>query len=217
MADELRSCRRTGCRGPSAASLSYRYDSRQVWLLDMVEESHPSLYDLCPHHADHMTVPRGWDLVDQRTAPPVIVEPAAEDRVPERIPEHLRAPADRHPHPHQFDRSPARRDVRNQALRPRVEMAGRYAALTADLPRLAASLADHPDLQPPGSDPDPHHRCNHGVPLRPRQAAREMVQVRGQLAIPVDDLPPLGGPSGAVVVSIQRAGGRRREARHHET
>ncbi|HWB71396.1 MAG TPA: DUF3499 family protein, partial [Egibacteraceae bacterium] len=68
MADQLRTCDRTGCRWPAAASLAYRYDRRQVWLLDLAARAHPALYDLCPQHADNLVVPRGWDCSDRRTA-----------------------------------------------------------------------------------------------------------------------------------------------------
>lgn len=80
MADVLRSCSKTACRWPAAASLSYRYATRQVWLLDLAPTSDPSLYDLCPHHADALVVPKGWDRVDHRTVQEVMVEPSADDR-----------------------------------------------------------------------------------------------------------------------------------------
>jgi hypothetical protein len=80
MADVLRSCSKTACRWPAAASLSYRYATRQVWLLDLAPSSDPSLYDLCPHHADALVVPQGWERVDDRTVQEVMVEPSADDR-----------------------------------------------------------------------------------------------------------------------------------------
>lgn len=235
MADELRSCRRTGCRWPAAASLSYRYASRQVWLLDLAEERHPSLYDLCPHHADHLTLPRGWQLVDQRTSPPAVVEPAARDRVPEAIPAHLREAAAARGHPRHLPESaptPMSRAASGESSAPG-RAGSRYATLVEDLPRLAASLADHPDLQTheagwpapqpqratestpapqAGSSPVPR-----AGPVRVAQAGSgvEHGEIAGQLVIPVDDLPPLGESGKAVVVSIQRAGGRRRDPHHH--
>jgi len=90
MSDEFRTCSRTGCRWPAAASLSYRYDTREVWVLDLAEEPHPALYDLCPHHADALTVMRGWARIDERNAVPAVVEPAAPERLrllaPTRVP-----------------------------------------------------------------------------------------------------------------------------------
>lgn len=78
----LRTCGRTGCRWPAAASLSFRYATGQVWLLDLTPEPDPALYDLCPDHADSLTVPRGWERVDQRTTRAVIAEPAGRDLDP---------------------------------------------------------------------------------------------------------------------------------------
>lgn len=77
-----RTCGRADCRWPASASLSYRYGTRQVWLLDLSAETDPSLYDLCPHHADALVVPRGWDLTDRRTRAPVVTEPAGADLAP---------------------------------------------------------------------------------------------------------------------------------------
>jgi hypothetical protein len=127
MADVLRSCSKTACRWPAAASLSYRYATRQVWLLDLQPAPDPSLYDLCPHHADHLVVPNGWECVDSRTAHEVMVEPSADDRAEQAA-------------------------RRRQGLSPAAETAqrtprelvgattgrNRYAALVEQLPRLAA-------------------------------------------------------------------------------
>lgn len=63
----MRSCARTACRWPAAATLSYRYATQEVWLADL-DVDHPSTYDLCPHHAERLTVPRGWQLIDLRSA-----------------------------------------------------------------------------------------------------------------------------------------------------
>lgn len=114
MADNMRTCRKTACRWPAAASLSYRYDSRQVWLLDLSEDADPSLYDLCPPHADALVVPRGWERVDQRTHAEPVAEPAGRDllAVPGREPVGAAG----------YGRN-------------------RYEALSADLPRLAEELA----------------------------------------------------------------------------
>ena len=46
MAD-MRSCIKTGCRWPAAATLSYRYASAEVWLSDLGDD-HPATHDLCP-------------------------------------------------------------------------------------------------------------------------------------------------------------------------
>ena len=128
MVQVLRSCSKTACRWPAAASLSYRYATRQVWLLDLAPTTDPSLYDLCPHHADAMVVPKGWERVDDRTVQEVMVEPSAFERGEEAARRRRTATA--------ADVAPP-----VQANRPLVgAMAGRnrYAALVEQLPRLAA-------------------------------------------------------------------------------
>lgn len=133
MADVLRSCSKTACRWPAAASLSYRYATRQVWLLDLVASPDPSLYDLCPHHADALVVPKGWERVDDRTVQEVMVEPSASARAEQAARRRISA-AD-----------PAAADVRSlvgaaagsggaASSGPR----NRYADLVDQLPRLAA-------------------------------------------------------------------------------
>lgn len=128
MVQVLRSCSKTACRWPAAASLSYRYATRQVWLLDLAPTTDPSLYDLCPHHADAMVVPKGWERVDDRTVQEVMVEPSAFERGEEAARRRRTATA--------ADVAPP-----VQANRPLVgATAGRnrYAELVEQLPRLAA-------------------------------------------------------------------------------
>lgn len=69
MSEELRPCHHSACSGKASASLSFRYDSRQVWLLDLPAERDPARYELCEQHADRLTVPRGWERVDERDRP----------------------------------------------------------------------------------------------------------------------------------------------------
>lgn len=147
MADEPRSCSRTGCRWPAAASLSYRYASAQVWLLDLSPEADPALYDLCPHHADHLVVPRGWERVDQRTARPVPVEPSADEIVLARQAADARAAA-----AHAAQRAARGLDAAMAVGRSEPASggggygtmavgSGRYDELARALPRLAAEVA----------------------------------------------------------------------------
>ena len=128
-ASPARTCSRAGCRQPATASLSFRYATSQAWLLDLAETPDPSLYDLCPAHADALTVPRGWERVDQRTpAPP---QPATETAG--HAAAGGRAPAaEGRPAPHAPDHRAEHRPARPP---------NRYAALSAELPRLAAELA----------------------------------------------------------------------------
>ncbi len=63
-----RSCARPGCGRPAAATLSYAYADGVVWLQDLAAEDHPMVHDLCGAHADGVSVPRGWELSDERAA-----------------------------------------------------------------------------------------------------------------------------------------------------
>ncbi|MGH8887408.1 MAG: DUF3499 family protein [Egibacteraceae bacterium] len=126
MTDPMRTCSRAGCRWPAAASLSFRYASRQVWLLDL-RDPEPSFYDLCPHHADVLVVPRGWDRVDQRTVAEVVHEPSAQGFA-ERAAARRGVPM----------REPALTGATRAAVPARVN---RYEDLARELPRLAAEFA----------------------------------------------------------------------------
>lgn len=188
MADELRTCSRTGCRWPAAASLSYRYATRQVWLLDLTAERDPNVWELCPHHADSLTVPRGWDTVDERSVHPVIHEPAGRDLPGAAAAEEEQA-----------------------------ERESRYAALSRDLPRLAAELAGTETGETRTASPMPSRDLTPGLPpdppppAQPEPRAEPVLELEdsGQLAIPAGEDPQ---DDEAVVVSIELAGARRRPA-----
>jgi hypothetical protein len=161
----MRSCSRTGCRWPAAASLSFRYASRQVWLLDL-RDPDPALYDLCPHHADALVVPRGWNRVDQRTETPAVREPSAQELSlsPGRVPipeprptvaEHrVPVPEHRAPVPSEHRAPAAPVHPRRPAAPPKpaapspapAVRVNRYEGLHRDLPRLAAEVAELGDL-----------------------------------------------------------------------
>ena len=161
MAETLRSCKKTGCRWPAAASLSYRYATRQVWLLDLSATPDPSLYDLCPHHADALVIPKGWTRVDSRVERPAMVEPSADDRAAaaRRVEATQPAPPEREREPVGAMARPARPSV----LAART--VNRYARLMTELPRLASELShdDDPTPTPPppsapaaaAADPEP--------------------------------------------------------------
>lgn len=121
-------CQRACCQRSASFTLSFRYDARQASLTDLSADKHPARYDLCAAHADLLIVPRGWERLDRRTPRP---EPELEAFV-----RSIEEPA---PRPH-VAATPRRMD--------------RYAALTAELPRLAAararSVAERGD--------DDHHR-----------------------------------------------------------
>lgn len=62
-----RRCRRSLCGDAAVATLTFRYASAQAWLEDLAPEPEPQRWDLCADHAEALTVPVGWDLVDART------------------------------------------------------------------------------------------------------------------------------------------------------
>jgi hypothetical protein len=171
----IRTCTKTGCRWPAAASLSYRYATKQAWLLDLADPD-PSLYDLCPHHADHLRVPRGWERVDQRT----VTEPMVELSHAER--------------------SAVHRSARAQTAAGVPGSGGsaasgrsRYAALADDLPRLAREIAADGAGESPMTEPVPE-------PVAEAEAdsgsgSRPVIEPDGRAAIavgvPTRDLAPM--------------------------
>lgn len=62
----IRACARPGCADTATATFVYDYGERVTWLDGLARARHPMAYDLCLSHADAMTVPRGWRLVDRR-------------------------------------------------------------------------------------------------------------------------------------------------------
>lgn len=61
-----RACTRPGCGDTASATFVFDYGARTTWLDALAIERHPMAYDLCVLHADALTVPRGWQLVDRR-------------------------------------------------------------------------------------------------------------------------------------------------------
>ncbi len=63
---DARRCARPGCNDVAQATLTFRYDLQQAWVLPLTEEASPATYDLCGPCADKTRPPRGWGLVDER-------------------------------------------------------------------------------------------------------------------------------------------------------
>lgn len=183
MTDDLRSCSRTACRWPAAASLSFRYATREVWLLDLTEHPDPSMYDLCPHHADALTVPVGWERVDQRSG-----ASGSTERVIDVRESQARA----------AERAANRYAELSRQL-PKLAAAWASAVRDADGDEFVAA---HSGGRVGGSAGD--GPANGPVPARDLSAAFQDLPP-GQLAIPVEEHE--GGD--AVVVSIELAGRRR--------
>lgn len=64
-------CSRPGCQRVPSATLTYEYASG-VAIVDDLAPPHPMQYDLCEQHAERLSVPNGWTLVDQRVRAPVV-------------------------------------------------------------------------------------------------------------------------------------------------
>jgi hypothetical protein len=65
---DLRHCARPGCGAPAAATMTYEYGSRTVWLDNPGAEPDPAAaWGLCAPHADTLRVPMGWARDDRRT------------------------------------------------------------------------------------------------------------------------------------------------------
>lgn len=58
-----RQCTKTGCRGSAVATLTYVYADQTAVLGPLATYAEPHTYDLCAHHAESLTVPRGWEVV----------------------------------------------------------------------------------------------------------------------------------------------------------
>lgn len=128
-------CDKPNCGNPAAASFSFRYETGEVWVGDLAEP-HPSRYDLCHYHAEHLTAPRGWERIDERTASV----------------EHL-------PFAAEAGREWGQVAVGGGSVSPGSGAGGtgrpgnRYAALSAELPRLAAEVQASEEADEAASDP----------------------------------------------------------------
>jgi hypothetical protein len=94
-------CSRIGCDTPAAASFSFDALSELAWL-DTVVESRGAGF-LCEHHAERLTPPRGWSLLDRRSpeaklfvAPSVLPSATSAEPKRERAPKRTRAAKARH-------------------------------------------------------------------------------------------------------------------------
>ncbi len=70
----IRQCTRSTCSAPAVATLTYVYADSTAVLGPLATHAEPHSYDLCIAHAERLTVPRGWDVVQLATeftpAPP---------------------------------------------------------------------------------------------------------------------------------------------------
>ena len=66
MVAAVRPCSHSGCPNAAAATLSFDYASRRVWLHDLPIPRDPASYDLCSDHSERFRPPRGWEVEDRR-------------------------------------------------------------------------------------------------------------------------------------------------------
>lgn len=69
-----RLCARPGCGAPATATLRFQPTLRQAWLVDLDESASRTQGDLCSRHATALVLPRGWELHDERSTGPRLVE-----------------------------------------------------------------------------------------------------------------------------------------------
>jgi hypothetical protein len=81
----LRLCRHQGCGARAKATLTFAYAQRTAVLGPLAPARSAEGIDLCPAHCDHLSVPRGWDIVRL---------PLDEPGTPAPSPQDLRALAD---------------------------------------------------------------------------------------------------------------------------
>lgn len=59
----MRPCSRSGCYDQAAATLTYVYADATAVIGPLAAQAQPHAYDLCAHHANTFTAPRGWQVV----------------------------------------------------------------------------------------------------------------------------------------------------------
>lgn len=72
--ERVRVCTKPSCPRAAVATLTYDYHDSTAVLGPLSTSLQPHTYDLCDHHAETLTVPRGWQVVRLQTrfdpAPP---------------------------------------------------------------------------------------------------------------------------------------------------
>ena len=66
----MRTCAKLRCRTPASATVTLRYEAREVVVGDLAPTPDPSLVDLCDEHVDRLTPPVGWRITDARVRVP---------------------------------------------------------------------------------------------------------------------------------------------------
>ncbi|MBN9606131.1 MAG: DUF3499 family protein [Actinomycetales bacterium] len=58
-----RPCSKVACRAEAVATLTYDYADSLVVLGPLAIRHEPHSYDLCPRHAERLSIPLGWQLL----------------------------------------------------------------------------------------------------------------------------------------------------------
>jgi hypothetical protein len=135
-----RLCARPGCGTPATATLRFQPTLRQAWLVDLDESAARTQGDLCRLHAGALVLPRGWELHDERTSRPRLVDESTAETAaaaaPRRVRVRRRAPA--------REAEPAPSPL--PGFEPVVVTNGDAPIVAADDERAAELPADAPDL-----------------------------------------------------------------------
>lgn len=62
----MRTCAKLRCRLGASLTVALRYGDREVLVGRLSPDTDPNLVDLCLEHAERLTPPIGWRIVDQR-------------------------------------------------------------------------------------------------------------------------------------------------------
>lgn len=69
-------CSKPSCTRPGAVVLAYDYAERKALLDDPATgQLSPHVYILCTKCAEKLRPPKGWELEDRRSTPPLFVDP----------------------------------------------------------------------------------------------------------------------------------------------
>lgn len=58
-----RPCSKVACSAEASATLTYDYTDSLVVLGPLAIRHEPHSYDLCPRHAERLSIPIGWQLM----------------------------------------------------------------------------------------------------------------------------------------------------------
>ncbi len=76
--NSARRCSRTACGRPATSTLTYVYADKTAVLGPLATYAEPHAYDLCDHHAEGLSAPRGWEVL-RLAADPEATGPSEDD------------------------------------------------------------------------------------------------------------------------------------------